>query len=112
MTSIEADYPEVIKLSQIGSSWEKRPLTLLTLDAYDYLKSGSNKLNKQPKSQKESMIQDIMDESFLQTTDFSGLADQLLSSVDSEAEHRHKSGHHHHHKKHGEPPEHPKLIKP
>lgn len=35
--SIARDFPEVVKLSTIGYTVEQRPITLITIDARDYL---------------------------------------------------------------------------
>jgi len=31
------DYPEIISVSSIGKSWQERDISLVTIDAYDYL---------------------------------------------------------------------------
>ena len=36
MAGLQADYPELIKVDSIGTSWQGRPINLVTLDATKY----------------------------------------------------------------------------
>jgi hypothetical protein len=74
MYSLQEDYPEFIKISQIGSSWEKRPIELLTLDGYNYMKDSNQKYEKsyaQRKKDKEEF----------------GSSDNMFVELDAESEH-------------------------
>ena len=46
MYSLQEDYPELINIRSIGQSWQKRPIELLTLDGYKYLKENNQKYEK------------------------------------------------------------------
>jgi hypothetical protein len=60
--SIQDDYPDIVKVSSIGTSWEDRQIPLVTIDGYDYLASGSDKLDGKPfvdDSSYDSMAEEI-----------------------------------------------------
>ena len=44
---MQQDFPEIIKVSSLGQSWEKRSIDLITIDAKDYL-SKNKKTSPEP----------------------------------------------------------------
>ena len=72
-------------MSSIGGTYEDRPIPLVTIDGYDYLLSGSNKLDCKPfvEDSFNSVAEEIM-------------GDNLLTQISEPKKHKHK----HHHKRH------------
>ena len=72
-------------MSSIGGTYEDRPIPLVTIDGYDYLLSGSNKLDGKPfvEDSFNSVAEEIM-------------GDNLLTQISEPKKHKHKHHHKHH----------------
>ena len=46
--SMQEDYPDIVKVSAIGKTWQDRDIPLVTIDGYDYLMSGNMTLEGKP----------------------------------------------------------------
>ena len=100
MYSLQEDYPELVEVKKIGESWEKRPINLLTLDAYEYLKSSSGKYEKELEAKKNAKAA-VDDDSFVELDEgdhaVNTLVDKMLATITDNHHH-----HHHQHHKHAD----------
>ena len=40
MAQLQSEFPEVVKIESIGTSWQNRPINMMVIDARAFLESG------------------------------------------------------------------------
>jgi hypothetical protein len=99
MYSLQEDYPEMITVKNIGQSWEKRPIELLTLDGYEYMKKNNQKYEKSYAQRKKDK-EDYGDPNYVQLTQKMRRHHKHKNPLRLIQLHANLAKHHHHHKKH------------
>ena len=56
MQDLQQQFPEVVKIESIGTSWQNRPINMMVVDARDYISGG-----KVPTELKAEVIEEIME---------------------------------------------------